>query len=230
MRYNGGKARVGKKFADVINGLNPSVYIEPFLGAASVMVHVESPLRIGYDINGPLISLWRSVKNGWNPPTSISEEEYKIARTGGYPDNLTAFIAFGCSWGGKWFGGYARDSSGSNYCSISRRSILKKIKALKNVIFEESDYKDIVPIPGSVIYCDPPYSDTTEAWGSYGSFDFDEFCETVRGWSKTSTVLVSMYKCPRDFVCVLDLDDPVISGSYAKSPEKIQRTEKLFMV
>ena len=38
---------------------------------------------------------------------------------------LTGFVGFGCSFGGKWFGGYARNAGGTNYAAQSKRSLLK---------------------------------------------------------------------------------------------------------
>ena len=64
---------------------------------------------------------------------NISEEEYKLAKT--RKDHLKAFVGFGCSFAGKYFGGYARGSEERNYCSNAKHSILKKHKTMQDVVF-----------------------------------------------------------------------------------------------
>ena len=64
-----------------------------------------------------------AVKHGYDLPESVSEQEYKYIREHKDDDPaLAGFVGFGCSFGGKWFGGYARDNRTSrNYASVSKQ-------------------------------------------------------------------------------------------------------------
>lgn len=86
--------------------------------------------RIANDIHPELIIMWRALQKGWIPPSLVSEEDYVKAKAGeGFPF-LRGFIGFGCSFGGKWFGGYARDSQERNYALQSKNSVLKQIASM----------------------------------------------------------------------------------------------------
>lgn len=110
-------------------------------------------------------------------------------------------MGFGCSFGGKWFGGYAKNATGTNYAAQSKRSVLKDLQGLRTVEFTNLDYRQ-VPIPrGAVIYADPPYADTT----GYGKEKFDsaEFWSCMRLLATTGhTVFISEQHAPPDFVCI----------------------------
>lgn len=227
VRYLGGKSRIGKKIA--VELINPLVvagapYYEPFCGACWVTQHVKAGWRLCTDANPDLIAMWSALQRGWFPPDTVSEAEYAAAKLGEGPPELRAFIGFGCSFGGKWFGGYARGGEGRSYASNARNSLMRKLHGLAGVHFEHADYRRLAPRPGSVIYCDPPYAYTT-GYGAVGTFDSSEFWNVVRNWSKTCTVLVSEYAAPEDFECVAEfitkLDMRDASGRSA-------RTERLY--
>ena len=68
-----------------------------------------SGVRCASDVNRPLITMYKALQDGWIPPSTVTEEmyaEYKGIQDA--EDPLTAFIGIGCSFSGKWFGGYAR--------------------------------------------------------------------------------------------------------------------------
>ena len=66
-----------------------------------------------------LIEMLIGVQLGYELPDSISKEQYDYIRTHKDEDHvLTGFVGFGCSFGGKWFGGYARNAGGTNYAKL----------------------------------------------------------------------------------------------------------------
>lgn len=57
----------------------------------------------------------------------------------------------------------------------------------------------------NVIYCDPPYANTKQFANSQ-NFNYDEFWETMRQWSKNNYVLISELEAPDDFICIWQKD------------------------
>ena len=72
-------------------------------------------------------------------------------------DPLTAFVGFGCSYSGKWFGGLAKDGNGRNYALNAYNSLMKKAKTFKDVEFSHKSYLDYTPTD-YLVYCDPRLS------------------------------------------------------------------------
>ena len=75
----------------------------------------------------------------------------------------------------------------------------------------------------SMIYCDPPY-ENTKKFANAINFNYNEFWDKVREWSKNHFVLVSELSAPNDFICVWQKS---VSRSI-KSTDKSTATEKLF--
>ncbi len=113
MNYVGSKVKHIKGILPLIlaNRKSNQVYVEPFVGGANVIMHVTGD-RIGADSNKYLIALLEALQRGWVPPSNITEEEYSAVKNNPetYDPWLVGFIGFGCSFGAKWFGGYARAS------------------------------------------------------------------------------------------------------------------------
>ena len=169
--------------------------------------------------------MWQGLQRGWIPPDVITEDDYKHIRE--HKDEnpaLTGFVGFGCSFGGKWFGGLARNKKGDNYCARANRSLLRDYKGLKDAQFTCLDYKD-VPIPkGAIIYADPPYVNTTGY--SLGKFDSEEFWEYMRELSKEHIVLISEQTAPNDFEVVWEQELRRMLDVNKENNFKV--TEKLF--
>lgn len=201
MQYLGGKSRIGKNIADVINGLlrpNQS-YVEPFIGSGWVLQYINKDrIRIASDIHPDLILMWKALQQGWIPPSTISEDEYNKLRHAD-PSPLRGFTGFGCSFGGRWFGGYARGSIDRNYASNAKNSLLKKVPRIVSVDFSCQSYLECRP-HNSVVYCDPPYAGTTK----YANcIDYSLFWHVMEDWAKDNTVVVSEYTCLSPaFMCV----------------------------
>lgn len=173
-----------------------------------------------------LIALLKGVQGGYELPDTVTENDYQHIRQHKDDDPvLTGFVGFGCSFGGKWFGGYARNKGGTNYAAQSKKSLLKDMEALKTADFVCGDYRDL-PIPyGAVIYADPPYEGTTGYSGE--KFDSDAFWIAMRLLADTGhTVFISEQSAPPDFICIWE--KPFTRTLDVNKQNQFQITEKLF--
>jgi DNA adenine methylase len=193
---------------------------------------VESKV-IGYDryiLNDKhpyLIAMLKGVQAGYELPETITEDQYQAIRSNKDADPiLTGFVGFGCSFGGKWFGGYARDhKSSTNYAARSKRSLLKDMATLGGAEFICGDYRKVPIPPGAVIYADPPYAGTTSY--TVGQFDSTEFWAAMRILAETGhTVYISEQSAPPDFVCVWE--HPFTRTLDRNKENQFRVTEKLF--
>lgn len=227
MRYLGGKAKIADKVSEFINmaiGFNKiKTYVEPFVGAGWIIERVKCKQRYGLDAHPDLILLWQAIQAGWIPPQTLSEVEYHVLKQA-EPSALRAFAGFGCSFSGKWFGGYAKDNTGRNYAGNAQRSLMKKQANITDVEFLQANYDEIQDIEGALIYCDPPYAGVT-AYAGVEPFDTAAFWEWVRERSKKNLVLVSEYQAPDDFETILEINTKL--DMQTKDTSNI-RIEKLF--
>ena len=223
MQYLGGKSRIAKQLAAYLTSVRKpgQLYVEPFCGACWVLQEMENP-RQASDICEDLILMWQAVQEGWEPPVVVTREEH-AAQKHAVPSPLRAFVGFGCSFAGKWFGGYAFCAEGRNYARVAHDSILKKAPKLAGVDFRCCDYRTVSLID-ALIYCDPPYAGRY-GYDAAGTFDSDCFWDQVRRWSTANTVLVSEEAAPDDFECVLEIERTLQVRS-RQGHEK--RTERLF--
>jgi DNA adenine methylase len=202
-------------------------YVEPFVGGFNLIDKVEGN-RIANDNNFYLIELFKAIKHGWKPPIKLTEDEYQKIKAdkNKYPAHLVGFVGFGCSYSGKWFGGYARGNTNNgtprNYCYESRKNILKQKEKIQNVEITNLNYLHLEIPDNSIIYCDPPYQNTTKY---KDDFNHEVFWEWCRNKSKEGhTVFVSEYAAPDDFVCVKEILHKTILDKNSQYP----RIEKLF--
>lgn len=211
-------------------------WIEPFVGGANFIDKVPKVFSniIGADINRHLIAMFNMLHKGWTPPENVTEEEYQALKRDSLlllPENHEAMIGFvgiGCSYSGKWFGGYARgnDKNGKprNYAKESHDNLMKQRENL-HVKFIHSDYKALtLPINGrSIIYCDPPYQGTTKYKNGIDYNDFWKWCDmqTERG----NKVFVSEYNAPEGWRCIWEKK---VNNSLTKETGSKQGIEKLF--
>ncbi len=235
MKYMGSKARISKDISLMINKSisenNIENYIEPFVGGANMIENIICPNRYGLDSNRYLIAMWNALQSDWNPPETISKEEYKIIRDNkdNYSDELVAFAGFVATYNAKWFGGYAgivttKINTQRNYYDEARRNILKQLPRVKNVKFHHKKFQemDLSKTKNCFIYCDPPYKNATEY---KDEFNHDEFWEWVRNISKNNIVYVSEYNAPEDFSCIWKKE---ITTTLDKNSRK-KDVEKLFV-
>lgn len=247
MRYLGSKKRISKTIVEVMqaNTRPPTQwFVEPFTGSAAVAERVLG-LRLLADANPYTIALHQAVQKGWKPPTEVSREFYLKVKNdkANYLPELVGFLMFGCSFGGKPFAGYAKDSAGinyaaqassstgltgqhwqgRNYAAEASSSLIKARPLLQGVIFKLSDYQKLEVPTESLIYCDPPYQGTV----GYGvAFDSKEFFARCRTWAEEGhKVYVSEYTAPEDFEVVWEKQ---VSCTLHKAAAS--RVERLFRV
>lgn len=227
MRYLGGKARIGKKIAEQILTCVPPEhrieYLEPFLGGANAFEHIAPHFEKTYagDVHEDLILMWQAVARGWVPPEHVSEEEYQALKKAA-PSALRGFAGFGCTFGGKWFAGYARGGHGAD-AATGRRSLLRQAQAfVRLVTLARVSFFEWPVVPGVVLYCDPPYAGTTEYKGA-SAFDHAAFWRRAREWSDAgSYVFVSEYSGPVDVdVCWSVAKNRGLDNAGYKAQEKL---------
>jgi DNA adenine methylase len=199
LQYFGGKARLSKEIVQILNKYrNNQPFLEPFLGGANIASKMTGE-RHASDINSNLIEMYKELQKGWIPPEIVTEQDYENAKLGKSEPCLTAFIGFGCSYSGKYFGGYARNKRGDNFARNAKNSLLRKMKTLRDVKFECLDYR-CIDVTGFLIYCDPPYRNVTQY--SSGAFNSEEFWNWCRKTGEKNTLIISEYHAPEDFQCI----------------------------
>jgi hypothetical protein len=81
--------------------------------------------------------MWRQVQDeSFIYPDSVSEEEYLAAKQLQSPNSLKAFIGFGMSFGGRFFGAYSQKYLGNkkeDFCKEMRHSLERIRPLIKNV-------------------------------------------------------------------------------------------------
>ena len=241
MVYMGSKSRVAKYIVPIIQQCidenNLSVYIEPFAGGMNVVDKIKAPFRIASDKNKYLIALFQHLQNGGELLSEVSKELYSEVRadykTKEYEDWYVGNIGFLASYNGRWFdGGYAKPGYEKtkygqryrDYYREAKNNILAQMPNLKDVVFEARDYKEIEVKSCSMIYCDPPYANAKQFENSR-DFDYAEFWEIMRNWSKDNFVLISELEAPDDFICVWSKD---VQRSIKSTDNTMRATEKLF--
>lgn len=234
MKYMGSKARIAKHILPIIlkDRKEGQCYVEPFVGGANMIDKVDG-WRIGADSNYWLISALDAISKGWNPPHLITEDEYSRIKHDNsiYKPELVGYVGFQMSFGGKWFGGYRRDVKGTQGCienmktqsRRSRDSAIRQGEKIKGVKFYNCSYLELMPPNNSIIYCDPPYENTTKY---KDDFDHELFWQWCRDKVKEGhQVFISEYNAPDDFVCVWQKE--IQSGLNTNTTKK--GIEKLFV-
>lgn len=235
MQYLGGKTRIAKW---LVAAMRPSLRDRPwwdaFCGGLSVSLAIADAAGRGgmvTDANPALIALYQAVASGWDPPAVVTEDDYRAARALPDSDPRKAFVGFGCSFGGKWFGGYARapKQASRTYAGAARTAVLRDVGALvaRGCEFALANFLDVEPEPTDlVIYLDPPYAGTT-AYGATGQFDYSRFYQRVAGWARHTDVFVSEYAMPAEIGGRLVMEfshDMSVAGGVQKDA----RVERLY--
>lgn len=242
MKYMGSKSRIAKDIVSIIqsyiNNNDIDIYIEPFVGGANVIDKIKCNKKIGSDLNPYLIALLKRVQNSEPLYEEVPKELYDNVRTSynnkdnKYADWEYGNVGFLASYNGRFFdGGYAKSGyeklkNGKiryrDYYRESKDNILSQ--NLSNIEFNVMNYREYNPT-NALIYCDPPYQNTKQFSNSV-KFNFNEFWNIIRKWSKNNIVLVSELNAPDDFICIWE--KPVSRS--IKSKDKSVATEKLFTI
>ena len=112
---------------------------------------------------------------------------------------------------------------------LEKLESLENLHSLESLTISKADYKDIfVSEPTTVIYCDPPYINTSgyeEAIreSGFNHAEFYDWCEAQKG-----LVVLSEYTAPADrFTCVWSKEKIVLA---AGAKYQITKVERLFVV
>jgi DNA adenine methylase len=208
MRYMGSKSKIAHLFLPAIlkDRKAGQLYVEPFVGSASVITRVRPDMftadgpRLGADKNPYVIALHQALQLGWKAPTAISESEYdrlkELYKNGVIPNEvldraLMGFAGFGCSFGGKFFDGYAKSNDMRNYAAEAARS-LPDVDTMRDIEFIVSDYSTLEIPDGSLVYCDPPYESTSKYKYALDHVTFWRWCDDLT--KRDCSVFVSSYE------------------------------------
>jgi site-specific DNA-adenine methylase len=223
MSYVGGKHRLRKPIADLIvrecKRLGVREVWEPFCGG----LHITAELgRRGYavhasDLSEPAVVYYRAISMGWKPPATLAHTQWqalKDAHKRGERHPMISFAGFSCSMNAIYFTAF--DPSPRRFAPLRRR-----VRACHFASLRHRSYTDADAPAGSVIYCDPPYTDTDV--GAYRSlskeerrFDHAVFWQWCRDHAaRGSTVLVSEYSAPDDVACAFSKDHAVNTGRHS---------------
>ena len=212
MQYLGGKWKAGAEYAKRI--APQGAWWEPFCGALNVSMHLAVFPQLGLvsDVNSELVDLFLAVREGWEPPTEVSREQWQEAKASTVSSFLRTFIGFGCSSSGVWFGSYATPgtctdpSAGQtqtrNYAAQFAKALKLQVQATAHCDLRAMSFFDLEPQLGlfEVIYCDPPYDSTMGYREPFKTRDFWNRCVE---WAATGTrVIVSEYVCPVPAFCL----------------------------
>lgn len=210
MVYIGSKRRVAKFILPYITKYltEDRWYVEPFCGGCNMLETVVHGKRIAADNSLPLIEVFKRLQSGESLPDYISKEEYYRVKADkeSYEPWYVGFLAFLCSfrgfaWSGYISSGYGKDGKWADVQRQLINNFLKQREKIQGVKFVCSSYEKLEIPEGSVVYCDPPYSNKT-GYAKNGKSDFDT--EKFFEWCRRKTaegcdVLISEYTAPADF-------------------------------
>lgn len=237
MRYLGGKKRQAKRIVqEIISRVEPErIWLEPFVGGANVACVAASSGHFSRlvlaDASALVVEMWRAGILGWRPPDSISKDLYEHLRQTREVSALAGFVHLAASYNGKPWGGYGGgEHSGRNYYEESIRAFDRDCACLSrhpNVSFLCCDFSRIRIEPDAVVYCDPPYANTTGYlhtvsgfWRWASSIDFprvsvfvSEFSQNipegwsiVSRWSRSSTIDANVTRTNEEVLVCRNVD------------------------
>lgn len=232
MRYMGSKGRHAKDIVPhLLMGHDQSkMYVEPFCGGGNLLSEVPVKFKWGNDTAQFAVALLKAISEGYVPPTVVSESLYKEVKANekDFDPALVGFLAYSCSYAGKFWGGYARGDTSKgvprNFAEEQVKALLKQAKGLRGCKFTTFSYSDMIIEDGSTVYCDPPYVGTT-GYSTSTNFDHEVFWEWAKSLSKRCRVFVSEYSAPTWTECVWE---KVVTNSLTKNTGDKVGTERLF--
>lgn len=199
---------------------------------------VELQPEYALDSNSYIIAFWNKVQDGWQPPI-ITKEQYDDIKHNPYKyaPELIGWAGVGCSYCGKWFGGFANDlvtkeGKPRYYQDEALRHVINQKDKLRSTTFLctsdlDKDTFDTV-FHESCVYIDPPYKGTLKY---KDDFNHEQFYKNCLRMAEVSDVFVSEYDVEHQNFVLL-WEKPITSslrtthsGSVAK-----QSIERLYQV
>lgn len=227
MKYVGSKNRHAKELLNVMLPYRTKSqwWVEPFVGGFNMIDKVQGN-RLANDSHYWLIELFKALQRGWLPPENVSEQLYNAARLNKFvfKPELVGYIGFALSYGGKWFGGYRRDSIGKrNYAAEAYKATLKQIPSLTGIVLENVTYNQLFIPSQSLIYADPPYANTLQYKDKFDSAKFWMWAEQMH--QQGHTIFVSEYSAPPEWVEVWSKE---VHNTLTKDTGSKRGIERLF--
>jgi DNA adenine methylase len=227
MKYMGSKNRIAKDILPLMlkDRKKGQYWVEPFVGGANMIDKVTGK-RLGSDVNKYLIACLESIASGWIPDDKWSESLYNDIKNNKdeYIASMTGYAGFALSYGGKWFGGWCRDSAGKrNYVLEAHKNAVKQQPKLKGIEFASCSYDELDIPSNSIIYCDPPYQATTKYKDDFDHDKFWAWCE--QKVKDGHTVFVSEYNAPGNWKCIWEKE---IVSSLTQDTGSKKAVERLF--
>lgn len=108
--------------------------------------------------------------------------------------------------------------------SLERLQNLAHLERLERLTISRRDYRDLYIPDGAVVYCDPPYANTS----GYGfAFDHRAFYAWCRAVGKRHPLFVSEYWMPSDFRCIAEFTVRALAGAKTNTQTRV---EKIFTI
>lgn len=211
-RYYGSKQRIAKQLVKVMLDYldqhllrnNIGQVIDCFCGTGSVSWQLAKKLNIpitASDHFQTMITTLQAIKNGWLPPTSITEKDFEDLKSNP-SDPLHALVHISCSYQGR----YLTDPFRLEWTNFNLSRLHRTIQNLdlRGIEFKCCKYIDYSEKTNCLIFCDPPYFTANQSqWPeNYKGFLHDDFWPWVRMMSENNVVLVTEFTAPDDFECL----------------------------
>jgi DNA adenine methylase len=227
MKYMGSKNRIAKEILPImLKERGQRTWVEPFVGGANMIDKVGGK-RIGADINPYLIDALIAIRDCLcdlpKNNKEFTEADYKdLRKSDDY--KYKGYAGFAFSYSGKWLGGWCRDGLNKrDYVNEAYKNALNQSDSLKGIRFINETYDKLQIPENSLIYCDPPYENTTSYKDGFNHKDFWQWCRNKS--DEGHIVYVSEYNAPDDFKCVWSKE---IVSSLTQDTGSKKAVEKLF--
>lgn len=103
---------------------------------------------------------------------------------------------------------------------LERLERLGHLENLDRLTVFRRDYRDLHIPEGAVVYCDPPYANTS----GYGSdFDHRAFYAWCRTVGKRPPLFVSEYWMPPDFRCIAEYEVRALKGATTNAQTRVEK-------
>lgn len=233
MKYMGSKNRIAKYLLPIIlKDRKPDQwYVEPFVGGANMIDKVVGN-RIGADFNSYVVDALKFIRDSATPANNdeYTEADYNNAadlfRGGNHISAVDSYALIAFSFGAKWIGGWSRGENSKgcprDYVSEQNRASEKQKVLLQGIKLESCSYFELEIPDNSIIYCDPPYANTTKYKDDFDHAVFWQWCRDMS--DKGHQVFISEYTAPDDFECLWQKE--IQSGLNTNTTKK--GIEKLF--
>ena len=234
MKYMGSKGRIAKDLLPIMlseaRAKALTKWVEPFVGGGNLIDKVPPEFaRFGYDVNPHTIAALVAIRDMVDDlPEDFTEGEYRAVQYKAQPSPITSLARHVASFSGRFDEGFAR-GGGRNFWKEGVRNAKKQAPNLRDVTLECRSYLTLDgEVQRALVYCDPPYKGTKGYRpGLVPAMDYDQFWDWCRCVARLgSSVYVSEYQAPDDFMCVWS--GQVRSGLASTRRSTPLATEKLF--